>query len=292
MIRDWRLKWGGNTNPDFGFFFVQLAPWKAGANSVEALFRLAQLFATKLHNVWFVTAMDLWDPESPFGDLHPRNKDRIGPRMVSVIRKFSYNETILCSGPMANEWKVIEGGPNAVVEVSFMENSVGTGLKEVSVECPDSVPRSKCAGYELMSSDGNWVAATAKISGDSIRVSAKFDGNSSVTGVRYGFAAYPLATLRNNEDWPAIPFVLPNPINPMVCLNKTGKCSVSNTFREKVALLTIGCTIVAAALVGMVVLVIKRYKLFPGSDEVLMMDNFGSDTIEDKLSDTDLSSEL
>jgi len=92
MISDWRAKWGGETSKTFGFYFVQLAPWKSGDLNSEPLTRLSQVYANALPSVGVATAMDSGDPTSPFGDIHPRFKQIVGLRLSLAARAITYGE--------------------------------------------------------------------------------------------------------------------------------------------------------------------------------------------------------
>jgi len=213
MIADWRLKWGGNTDKSFGFFFVQLAPWKGGDNNGEALIRLSQMYATSLPNVGVATAMDWGDPSSPFGDIHPRYKQIVGYRLHLAARGITYGEKIQYKGPQATDFKVIREAPTAQVQVNFAPDSIGTGLVFQSKSCDEGVPINQCGWFDIGTADGRWTNATAQINDNYIVVSATTT-SSQVTGVRYAWANYPVATLYNKEGLPALPFAFPNPIKP------------------------------------------------------------------------------
>jgi len=80
MISDWRAKWTGSKN--FPFFFVQLSTWNSGSSPAVPEIRDAQLEALKLPRVGFATAVDLGDIDSPLGEVHPRNKQDVGLRVL------------------------------------------------------------------------------------------------------------------------------------------------------------------------------------------------------------------
>jgi sialate O-acetylesterase len=244
MIQDWRAKWSNNNAPnDFGFFFVQLAPW-VGYNDKEAITRLSQLFALQLPKVGFATAIDLHDTESPEGDLHPRTKKEIGERLVPVVRAIEYGENVTYTGPMAIDWKRIDvpestDESQVTLELIFDPTTIGTGLVEIEPICPSPVPSEQCAGYEILTSQG-WVKAQGELRGDKLHVSLALTGNEEavIEGVRYGHSTYPMASLYNKEGFPAIPYVLPNPIQPLRCVPGSGEEACDpfhNTFKWKLA---------------------------------------------------------
>jgi len=210
MISDWRAKWGGDTDNDFGFYFVQLAPWLSGnINDQQALTRLSQLYALKLSNVGTAVAADLGDPTSAYGSIHPRLKQPVGLRLSLAARAISYGQSVPYLGPMAASWSVVD---QRSVIVTFDSGSVGAGLQTIPSSCDPNVPTNQCAEYELATSAG-WMPAKGVISGKyTVTVSAST--SSGIVGVRYGYANYPIMSLYNKYGLPAVPFMFPNPIKP------------------------------------------------------------------------------
>jgi len=213
MIADWRAKWGGDTEKTFGFYFVQLAPWLSGDNDSQALVRLSQMYATALPLVGVATAMDWGDPSSPTGSVKPRYKQIVGYRLHLLARGITYGEKVQYKGPEATDHKVIHDSPSAQVQVNFAPDSIGSGLVLQPKQCDEGVPLNQCGWFDIGTADGKWTNATAEIIGDSILVSA-ITPSSPVTGVRYAWANYPVATLYNKEGLPTLPFAFPNPIKP------------------------------------------------------------------------------
>jgi sialate O-acetylesterase len=83
MIADWREK----MSLDLPFFFVQLAPPNPGCDDEPtckkpgtgyALIRQAQMCALKLPSTGYAIALDIGDPKSPHGSIHPRRKQEVG----------------------------------------------------------------------------------------------------------------------------------------------------------------------------------------------------------------------
>jgi len=214
MIKDWRLKWGGETSKTFPFYFVQLAPWASGDLNSEALVRLAQVYATQLPNVGLGTAFDSGDPTSPFGDIHPRSKQVVGYRLSLTALAIGYRQPIQYKGPEAAGWTILSQSPSASVRVTFSADSVGGGLVITPKACYTGENSNQCRWADIGTQDGQWANATIAISGQSIVLSATIASNSQVTGVRYGWANYPIAVVYNKEGLPALPFAFPNPIKP------------------------------------------------------------------------------
>jgi len=214
MIKDWRLKWGGDTSKTFPFYFVQLAPWQSANDfNSEPLTRLAQTYALQSPNVGLGTAFDSGDPGSPFGDIHPRSKQIVGSRLSLTARAIGYGEKIQYKGPEATGYTVLSQSPAASVRVTFADDSIGGGLVITPKPCYSGISVDQCRWADIGTGDGQWTNATITISGSTIILSATI-GTSPVTGVRYGWANYPVAVIYNTDGLPALPFAFPNPIKP------------------------------------------------------------------------------
>jgi len=94
MIADWRKKF---MLPDLSFFFVQLAAYRAD----YSLIRNAQMAALKLPKVGYAVAIDIGDPTSPFGDIHPRRKQEVGRRLALSCLNIQYGMKNVHTGPIA-----------------------------------------------------------------------------------------------------------------------------------------------------------------------------------------------
>jgi sialate O-acetylesterase len=120
------------------------------------------------------------------------------------------------------------------LRVSFKSETLGGGLKWVPRECPYLVlkneahltteldcPKSiddciaKCAWFDLEMGKGNWhlnVTATLGADGSSVVLSPPTDENgcplvdAAPTGARYLYGDWPVATLYNEDGFPALPF--------------------------------------------------------------------------------------
>ena len=61
----------------------------------------------RLQNVFMAVAMDLGDPTSPFGSIHPRDKQDVGARLVLSARAVVYKDsTVYFQGPLAESAKI------------------------------------------------------------------------------------------------------------------------------------------------------------------------------------------
>ncbi|TWU45509.1 Glycosyl hydrolases family 2, sugar binding domain [Novipirellula aureliae] len=187
MIKDWRDRFGVG---DFPFLIVQLANYMAPQQQpVEpgwAELREAQsMTAAKDERTGLAVAIDIGDAN----DIHPRNKQEVGRRLMLSALKIAYGRDVVASGPKFEsvEYK----SEKAIIKFS----SIGSGLK---------AKEGKLKGFAIAGSDKTFVWADAVIDGDQVIVSSP--AVSAPVAVRYGWANNPIATLVNEEGLPAIPF--------------------------------------------------------------------------------------
>jgi len=211
MISDWRMNWASATGAKFPFLFVQLAPYTAGASSAWADTRQAQLAALKLPFVGYASAIDLGDPTSPFGSVHPRDKQDVGHRLSSAAINIAYGDTTqVWEGPTFAS-AVNNGVTNEMAKVTVTFKVTGaSGLMAKAAMCPttEGVPLNNCANWMLKLSNGTWVSADeGLVNVNSVPVTvAGVKAGITVTGVSYAYASWPVTTLFSKEGLPAIAF--------------------------------------------------------------------------------------
>jgi sialate O-acetylesterase len=98
MIQDWSAKMNSKS---FHFYFVQLAPYWTDDHTSLAGMRLAQEAALLLPYVGMATAVDLGDPTSDVGVIHPRDKQTVGLRLARAALNLSYGNPVSWLGPQA-----------------------------------------------------------------------------------------------------------------------------------------------------------------------------------------------
>eukprot|EP01120_Amphizonella_sp_Union-15-10_P002900 TRINITY_DN13198_c0_g1_i1.p1 TRINITY_DN13198_c0_g1~~TRINITY_DN13198_c0_g1_i1.p1 ORF type:complete len:118 (+),score=17.02 TRINITY_DN13198_c0_g1_i1:298-651(+) len=113
---------------------------------------------------------------------------------------------------MATGFQIVQDLPQAIVSVSFSPSSIGSGLELKPSSCSPELNLDQCAWFEIGTLSGHWYNASATIDEDKVFVEAEIDVEEKVSGVRYGWGNYPVATLFNLENLPALPFAFPNPI--------------------------------------------------------------------------------
>ncbi|MFH1738594.1 MAG: sialate O-acetylesterase [bacterium] len=186
MIKDWRQNWNQG---DFTFLYVQLANYEQSyaASTSWAELREAQNMALLLPNVGAAVTTDIGDPK----DIHPRNKQEVGRRLALAAEAIAYGRDVIYSGPMYKSMCV----ENNSIRISF--DHLGGGL--ISGDGKD------LSGFTIAGSEQNFVAAQAKIDGDSVVVWS--DNVSNPVAVRYGWADNPdNCNLYNKAGLPASPF--------------------------------------------------------------------------------------
>jgi len=231
MIADWRVKFG---LPDLYFFFVQLAPWDGGAGTYAAI-RQAQLAALSLPRTGVACTIDLGDPASPFGSIHPRNKMEVGRRLSLVAWQQIYNHyEIIASGAelTAIQWPTFDLGlgssignshdsNDAAITLYFGTEVTGTALHlsgtEECVKCCTELP------FIIGTSDGQSTRALNATVNNAVgtiavaippelltRLTARSVSSSvpvTITSISYAYEDEPQCALFNSANLPTIPFI-------------------------------------------------------------------------------------
>lgn len=182
MIKSWRTKWGY----DFPFYYVQIAPFQYGGEFEGGIVRDQQRKTLSLPKTGMAMTSDICTVD----DIHPRNKLDVGIRLANIALREHYNiidETVY--GPLFKD-AVVEKGQ---VEIHFAHNE-GLSIKGKNLE-----------NFELLSSDGSWYPAKAKIKKGKVVV-----GTNKVKEpirVRYAYRSTDISNLFNASGLPASTFV-------------------------------------------------------------------------------------
>ncbi|XP_077863406.1 sialate O-acetylesterase-like, partial [Saccoglossus kowalevskii] len=123
MIADWRDKFyngtGGATDKLFPFGFVQISTNNDTAWIVDGYPAIrwhqtadyGYVPNEKMPNVFMAVAMDLPDPTSPYGPVHPRYKQDVGYRLALAAKAIAYNDTnVKYTGPFPSNITVVLSG--------------------------------------------------------------------------------------------------------------------------------------------------------------------------------------
>lgn len=196
LVASWRARCHaasrGATDAVFPFGFVQLSTWGDAANGTCGDRRTAADSRScdvgvvrwgQTGNVGFVpngrlprtfmaVAVDLGDPSSPFGDIHPRYKQQVGARLALAARGVAYPGTgagagvawNATTGPLAANASAA-AAPSPRVVVTFRNTGTaplrvkhGMGFETSVAPCNWSFP--------AVEPDGTWQDATVLATGD------------------------------------------------------------------------------------------------------------------------------
>ncbi len=184
MIRQWRAAF---QQGDLPFMFVQLPNFAEPTDKTREswpLIREAQASALALPNTGMAVTLDVGDP----AQLHPGNKQDVGMRLASVALAQVYSRAVEHSGPGFEDARA-EG---AAMRVRF-HHAAGLVFKGDPKEA-----------FEVAGTDGKYVAAEARIDGETVVVSAS--GLDKPEFVRFEWKNAPTAWLFNAAGLPAAPF--------------------------------------------------------------------------------------
>lgn len=195
MIADWRKQFGQG---DFPFGFVQLAPYKyVGNNNPDDPGKLelaeiweSQTAALKHPNIGMAVTTDI----SNLTDIHPKNKQDVGLRLglwaLGTVYKTLGEDTTAFTSPLYASHQV-EGSS---IRVKFAHANGGLVAK-------DGKP---LTFFQICGEDKKFVAAEAKIEGDSVIVSAA--AVEKPVAVRFAWHELAEPNLFNKTGLPASPF--------------------------------------------------------------------------------------
>jgi sialate O-acetylesterase len=194
MIRDWRRVW---EEGDFPFLFVQLANWgisQPRSNWPEL--REAQLMTLSLPKTGMAVTIDIGDGS----DIHPKNKQEVGYRLALAAQAVAYGRDVIHSGPLY-ESMTVEGDK---IRLRFKYVYGGLVAK--------NSPSPTVSGFEMAGEDHKFVAAEAKIDGDTVVV--RSEKVPQPVAVRYAWAMNPRCNLYNRAGLPASPFRTDDWVDP------------------------------------------------------------------------------
>ena len=161
-----------------------------------------------LQKVFMAVATDLGDPTSPYGSIHPRDKEDVGARLVLAAAAVAYNnETVYYTGPIATKTSV-------------------TGLSEGTVQAevtfknvPEAIVLRSKYGFELgcvNANDSQWLEGTITSMGigSAASVSIEFPAcpvGYSMKQIRYDWRQDPCVFKQcavYSKELPSPPFIM------------------------------------------------------------------------------------
>ncbi|MDX1679341.1 MAG: sialate O-acetylesterase [Akkermansiaceae bacterium] len=180
---------------DFPFYQVQIAPFKynrkkAGDDTLLAKNIWASQFkaAEEIKNCGMVPIHDTL--HGNITDIHPWDKQPVGERLAMLALKDTYGKEVPHSGPEFASAKA--SGKEVIVSFDGVVDGLATfDGKDV-------------AHFELAGADGEFVAATAEIVGNTVVVSAI--GVDEPKQVRMGWNETHVPNLADKNGWPVFQF--------------------------------------------------------------------------------------
>nr|XP_017534975.2 sialate O-acetylesterase isoform X1 [Manis javanica] len=119
LIEDWRQTFHrgsqGQTERFFPFGFVQLSSYLSGATSDDQFPQIrwhqtadfGNVPNLRMPNTFMAVAMDLGDRNSPFGSIHPRDKQTVAYRLHLGARAVAYGEKLIFQGPLPEKIELL-----------------------------------------------------------------------------------------------------------------------------------------------------------------------------------------
>ncbi|NXD42727.1 SIAE acetylesterase, partial [Copsychus sechellarum] len=211
LIADWRRAFhtgsAGQTEPLLPFGFVQLSTYRRrSADDSFARLRwhqtadLGVVPSARMPSTFMAVAMDLGDEHSPYGSIHPRDKQNVAHRLLLGARAVAYGDKdIVFQGPYPTQ---------AILEVT-------RGLLNVTYSqellCRQKVAQAFEVCCSSQASPCQWLPAPM-VAVESHTVTLTLSGcRTLVLGLRYAWAEWPCeyqaCPLYNPQGLPAPPFL-------------------------------------------------------------------------------------
>lgn len=184
LIENWRADF----KKDFPFYLVQIAPYNYGDKGTSEYIREQEEIVTKtVPNTGMVVITDLVDN---IKDIHPKDKLNVGKRLANYALAETYKQNVGAYKSPAYQSMQLEKDK---VRLTF--SNILTGLK-----CTGKTP----AQFLIAGEDKNFVAATAKMDGNTIVLSSKLV--KTPVAVRFCFDDTSIPDVFSAEGLPLAPF--------------------------------------------------------------------------------------
>jgi sialate O-acetylesterase len=185
LIQGWRQVWGEG---DFPFYYVQIAPYRYGADA-QALPRLweAQTATLALPNTGMAVTVDI----ATVGDIHPPNKHEVGRRLAlwALARDYGRKDLVY-SGPLYDKHEI--DGRNVTIQFTHADGGLVSR---------DGKP---LTWFTVAGEDKTFLPANAEIVGDAVVVTCPEIEHPAA--VRFGWNHIAEPNLANEAGLPASPF--------------------------------------------------------------------------------------
>lgn len=198
MISDWRVKF----RSQLPFFFVQLAAYPDGGGQYPAI-REAQTAALKLPLVRMATAIDLGDPASPEGSIHPRNKSEVGRRLSLQAQSLVYKLPVVANGPAPGQASVGPSGLHSwVISVVFISSGP---LSIAGSQYCNACCNATSDPFVVFSSSNQQAPGRTTATNKQIFIAVTFADGSKPTKLAYAWADYPQCVIYDSATSIAAP---------------------------------------------------------------------------------------
>ncbi|XP_030919778.1 sialate O-acetylesterase isoform X1 [Geospiza fortis] len=237
LIADWRWAFhtgsAGQTEPHLPFGFVQLSTYRhESADDSFARLRwhqtadLGVVPNARMPSTFMAVAMDLGDEHSPYGSIHPRDKQNVAHRLLLGAMAVAYGDKdLVFQGPFPTRavLEVTRGLLNVTYSQELMWRQrdaqafeVRSGVsspkscrREGSTDGSFSPPQVCCSSQ---TSPCQWLVAPVVAVGSHTVTLALSGCRTLVLGLRYAWAEWPCeylaCPLYNSQGLPAPPFLL------------------------------------------------------------------------------------
>ncbi|MFT7465393.1 MAG: sialate O-acetylesterase [Pseudohongiellaceae bacterium] len=175
--------------PELPLFFVQIAPFRYPRDPFDlSELREAQRAALRFSHTGMVVTTDV----GALDDIHPKDKRTVGERLARLALHDVYGRLdVVPAGPLVRSVTRRDDGS---LEVAF---DWASGLATRHGGAPQ--------GFEVLSADGLWVPATARLEGERVVLSSAATAG-PLEAVRYGWHQESQTDLVNDAGLPASPF--------------------------------------------------------------------------------------
>ncbi|XP_057604056.1 sialate O-acetylesterase isoform X2 [Hippopotamus amphibius kiboko] len=131
LIEDWRQTFHsgsqGQTERLFPFGFVQLSSYLSGATPDDGFPQIrwhqtadfGYVPNPRMPNTFMAVAMDLCDRNSPFGSIHPRDKQTVAYRLHLGARAVAYGEKLIFQGPLPQKIELL--GDKGMLNLTYSQ---------------------------------------------------------------------------------------------------------------------------------------------------------------------------
>lgn len=225
LLNSFRDIFGSGNDDMIPILAVQLAPYNNGGHSGDSLANTRATQAAVIETIprsALITTLDLGDWDSPCGggNIHPRNKERIGARLFAYARRMLYsggNWTVLQS-PRPTLCTIFSNS----IEIVFDKNlSVDSPRLPTQCHAPTGRLGGRCvpSGYEVEATrGGKWhpISTTAapmdnsssKIEANGVRVYFPTAGLGNEANLRYAYSDFPALSLFGASGVPVSQFTI------------------------------------------------------------------------------------